>query len=275
MLKGLLARMRHKYGPLPLWAWTAIAGTAGALYWRLRKPPPATAEDTAGAQPAYAFGESDFGDTGAGEVGGVGPVGGETAAEAPLDSELAQRVGDLAGHVTELEDAFTSAGYERQEDKSWLPPSTPGTGGEEFIEPDTGAAGAPAGSRKGVPWYGRTFATKAGLAKELAKRGYRGARTPAQAFKLWAKLHPGAAKKLGGKAPVPHAKPGKGKAPARPSSNTRSRQAPKHGAGTAGARPRNAPKAAAKPPARPRPAPARKPAAKPKPKPKPRPGARR
>ncbi len=134
-------------------------------------------------------------------------------------------------------------------------------GGVDVTEPETGEPAAP--PSRGVPWYGRVFKTKAGLARELAARGYRGKRSPAAAFREWARLHPGAAPKLGGKVP----KPGKPARPAHasPKSSRTNRAPAKKGAGAGGARPRTQPKASAHhQPAKPRQSAPRHQPAKPK-----------
>lgn len=252
MFKGFVKRLSHKYGPLPLWAWASIGGAAAALYWRMRKPAAVTGEDTSMAQPAYALGEGDAGDTGAGTA--ASPA---TDATAPSAGELYpdNKLGEAAMQlIDQIRGISDDLGAAAEGDTGTGDASAPDTGGETTDEPDTGATAA----SKGVGWYGKTFTTKGGLAKALAKRGYRGIHDPAKAFRAWAKDHAAAAKKLGGKVPKPGKRPAPHKVP-RASGNTRSRQPAKRGGGRAGARPRTAPKAKARPPARPRPAPRRAP----------------
>ncbi len=206
MMRKLLERLRHKYGPLPLWAWALIVGGALAIVWRLRgREQPAEAI----AEPAYAFGaEPDYGDTGAvGPVGEVGPV-----AEEPFRGVSR----------TELEEAIAEA-------LGSIPGVEPG--GEQVTQPDTGETGPTTEPEQGVRWGGQIFTTKGGLAAYLRGRG--------QSWKQWAKRHPGAAAKLLGPAPKP--KPArKPKPPTRASDRSGARKAPKPGRGRAGARARQA-----------------------------------
>lgn len=254
MLKKLFERLRHKYGPLPLWAWALIIGGGIALYLRSRAGREAPAGAIAEPSYAYAGGEPEYGDTGASSA--ALPAGEEPAAAD--GGELSARVGDLWGHVTELEDAFTAAGYTKNEDKSYSPPGGgfSDVGGEEVGEPDTGASS----STKGVGWFGRTFTTKAGLGRALAAHGSYGQTNAAGAYAAWAKRHPQAAKKLGGSVPKKQGKKGKAGPPRGHSPAAPARGAPKHGAGHSGARPRSssAPKKKALP-ARPRHAPRKAP----------------
>lgn len=232
MLKRIMESLRRKYGPLPLWAWAAIAGGALALWYGFRRGPALEQEAPA---PAFAFGpEQDFGDTGEpAAIGGVAPVEPETGDLYP-DNRLRQTADDLIDQIRGISDelALASSG-----------PSEPG--GEEAVPPDQPGE---ARVKRGVDWYGQTFATKAGLAAELARRGYRGARSPAEAWRVWAKLHPAAVRKLAGPKPKPAPKQVP-KARRRPSPRQTGREPAKAGRGAGGARARS--------PLRPKPKPAR------------------
>ncbi len=208
-MRKLLERLKHKYGPLPLWAWALIVGGALALVWRLRAGREQPAE--AIAEPAYAFGaEPDYGDTGAvGPVGEVGPVAGEPAepfrgvSRTELEEAIAEALGNIPGV---------------------------GPGGEDVVPPD-GTEPPPATEpTQGVRWGGQIFTTKSGLAAYLRGRG--------QSWKQWAKRHPGAAAKLLGPAPKPRPKP-KPQPPTKPSGRTGGRAPAKRGRGRAGARARS------------------------------------
>lgn len=270
MFRKILESLKRKYGPLPLWAWTAIAG-AGVYLWNRRRGGPTEADASQPAfAPSYGFGEEpDYGDT-----GGGGGGAGDGTVSAPVmpgggdvdyfpDNKLRMEAMELIDQIRGIQDELGTATYAPAVD-----------GGEEIIEPDVPAqiatkakAAQPA---KGVKWGGQTFKTKAGLAGLLARTT---GGSPASAFKRWAKRHPGAAKKLSG--PAPKAAVKQPPKPAKqPSARTGARQPAKAGGGAAGARARNG-RPGAPQPARPRneppprvsPKPAPKPAAKAAPKP--------
>lgn len=263
MLKKLLARLKHKYGPLPLWAWTAIAG-AGVYLWNRTRRSPSEEEAAAPAfSPAYAFGEgeADYGDTGGGPapVGEVGPV--EGGGELYPDNKLREASMDLIDQIRGISDELGERG--------------PATGGsEDVVEPDSteDVGGDREQPEAGVRWGGQTFTTKAALGRWLAEH-YAGRGQAARAYKDWARNHPDAAAKLSGPAPKPPKKQPP-KAPKRPSARTQGREPAKGGRGAAGARAR-APQPPAARAERPRPAPARRQAPQPAPKPKPKPTPKR
>ncbi len=207
MMRGLLARLKHRYGPLPLWAWAAIVGGAIAVVWRLRAGREQPTE--AIAEPAYAFGaEPDYGDTGAGALGPVGEVG---PAEEPFRgvsrTELEEAIAEAIGNIPGV-----------------------GPGGEETVPPDGTEPPPSPEPTKGVRWGGQIFTTKRGLAAYLRGRG--------QSWKQWAKQHPGAAAKLLGPPPKPKPKPHP-QPPTKPSGRTGARAPGKPGRGRAGARARS------------------------------------
>jgi len=214
-MSRILESLKRKYGPLPLWAWSLIAGGALALWFRLRGGEPAP---EAIAQPALAFGEPDPGDTGLGPVGEVGPVPGG-AGEVPLEA-LGVSTAALEEQLARLEGVL-----ER------IPETEPG--GVEIVEPDTGATE----TAVGVRWGGQTFTTKAGLGRWLASR-YAGRGNAGLAYRQWAKRHPAAAALLTGPPPrIPPKK--KPKAPTKASGRTGARKPAKPGKGQAGARARS------------------------------------
>lgn len=252
----VFASLKRKYGPLPLWAWALIAGGAIALWWRMRKPAEAPAD--AIAEPSFAAaGEPDYGDTGtyanAGAPGVEATEGGELYADNKLREASMEYIDSLRALT---EEAQAAAGVPQSAGEEG--------GGADATEPDTGDAS----SVRGVKWGGRTFTTKAGLAKWLAAHGA-GQGNAGRAFRTWAKRHPGAAATLAGKAPKPKP-PRRPKAPAQHSKRQAGRAAPKPGRGTAGARKRQpAQHAAAPAQTRPRAAPRPKPKPAPHPKRKP------
>jgi hypothetical protein len=247
----ILASLKRKYGPLPLWAWAAIAGVGAAVWWRMRKP--ADTSPDAIAEPSFAYGsEADYGDTGGTPAGSSGTAGTEAyapeaAGELYPDNKLREATMELVDQIRgATEDVAAATG-------EGAPPSE---GGADVTEPDTGDTA----SVRGVRWGGRTFTTRAGLAKWLAQHGA-GQGNAGRAFATWAKRHPGAAATLSGKAPKPKP-PAHPKAPKRTSPGQAARAAAKPGRGKAGARPRQAPAAAHKP-AQTRPRPAARSAPKP------------
>lgn len=264
MFRKLIARLRHKYGPLPLWAWTAIAG-AGVFLWNRYRSGPSEEEAAAPAfAPAYAFGEgeADYGDTGPGPVGAVGPA--EDGGELYSDNKLREASMELIDQIRGISDELAQGG-------------PPAAGGEEVVEPDRpdsiATPGKPPQPERGVRWYGREFTSKRGFAAELARRGYRGARNAAEAWREWARLHPDQARKIAGPAPkAPKRQPAK--APKRPSAHTPGREPAKGGRGGAGARAR-APQRPPQQAQRPRTTPAKRQSPTPAGAPKPRPSKRR
>jgi hypothetical protein len=253
-MRKLLEAARRKWGPLPVWAWAAIAGTIGALYWRMRG---GDAADTGAAiqGPAFAYGgEPDYGDTGgtpagggaAGVDGGTG-VGMQGAA---YDIEGNFAKGELEGFAKRLESiewGMANVGEHLNDPGYWgvdtgadgsgtAPESGVGAGGTETVtpdKPDDVDRSKPKPKAGGVSWGGRTFTTKQGLGSWLSSRG--------ASYSTWAKRHPAAAKLL--KGPVPKPKPAPRKPAPRPASGRApARQAPKTGRGQAGARPRTPPK---------------------------------
>lgn len=278
MLRKIGESLRRKYGPLPLWAWTALAGGAVFLWNRLRAGPSEAASAEPAYAPAYAFGEAgepDYGDTGApAPVGGVAPAEGEPSTDLYPDNKLRLASMQLIDQIRGISDELGATSYAPEL-----------AGYEDVVAPDVpesiatpAKAATPA---KGVKWGGQTFTTKAGLASWLQRHG---GGSPAAAFAAWARRHPGGAKKLAGPAPKAPAKQPPRPA-VKPSSRTAARAPAKGGNGAGGARAR-APQPPTSQPARPRPAPARqapapapkqkaaaprKPAPAPRPKPKPAP----
>lgn len=115
---------------------------------------------------------------------------------AQLQDTLAQ-IGDVRGHVTELEDAISAQGYTLNDDKTWSVPgiTDPFFGSGDVIDtPTTQGTGSAAGGGGGVHWGGNIYKTKRGIANELAAHGV--------SYGDWARKHPNAAASLTGPAPV-------------------------------------------------------------------------
>lgn len=72
-MKSLVARLRKKWGPLPIWVWTGIASAAG---WMLLKR--SSGADTAAVQTA-----SDPAFVSAGDTGDLAPIGGGSGGDTP------------------------------------------------------------------------------------------------------------------------------------------------------------------------------------------------
>lgn len=230
----VLASLKRKYGPLPLWAWATIAGGAIALWWRMHKPSSAespTPDELALPDAVSAYGQSDTGDTGAGTA--ATPDASE-GGELYSDNKLREAAMQLTDQLRAISEDVASAANEP-------PPPDEGSGdvgnepGVDTEEPDTGAAT----KNPGVRWGGKTFRTKRALGAWLSQHG--------GSFKVWAKRHPAAARTLSGPAPkVKKRKPPKSRS--RPSRPSQHRAPAKPGTGHAGARPRAArPRAGGKP----------------------------
>jgi hypothetical protein len=249
-MRKLLEAARRKWGPLPVWAWAAIAGTIGALYWRMRGGGGAATGDTI-QQPAIAYGgEPDYGDTGSGGLAGLdgGAGAGAAATGTAYDirddvaSGLESRMATLEWGMSNMGEHFNDPGYWGVDTEAGgsgtAPESGASAGGTETVtpdKPDDVDRSKPKPKAAGVSWGGRTFTTKQGLGSWLSGRG--------ASYSTWAKRHPAAAKLL--KGPVPKPKPAPRKPAPRPASGRApARQAPKTGKGQAGARARPAPKPA-------------------------------
>lgn len=231
--KGKGAGLKKKVGPLPLWAWVAIVGGAAAAYWFLIRgqggdggegfggPEIVSGSGAAGYSPQEA--------ASAGAPAANGAMAGQLDPEtlAALQDSISAQVGDIRGHVTELEDAFAQSGYTMNDDKTWNAPgmgSEPGSL-EDFVRSIIESYGGPqispstpAAAPGGVKWGGRVHTTKASIGRELAAHGV--------SYATWAARHPAAAKSLTGPAPKPH-KPGK---PAKPTQHAKPAKPPKRSA---------------------------------------------
>ncbi len=204
---------------------------------------------TAGQAPA--LDEGSFVPATGGDFSGVaGPAGGSVGGDTGTDfgaassdlatliaaiqaqqEDLAGRVSDYAGHVTELEDAFSAGGYTLNEDKTW---SAPGVEADAFpaeanvfplrgdvppevydreLPPVAGPNAEPPPG--GIRYGGQVFKTKTALGRALAAKGAFGKGNADAAYREWAKRHPDAASTLAGPVPKPPAR-GAQKPPRRP-----------------------------------------------------------
>jgi hypothetical protein len=249
-----------KVGPFSLWVYlVAIGGGVAVWYFFLR--------GKGGDSGGYGGPEVVSGSTGSvspQDMAGAGAPSQNAAPSEQLDpatlDALSQQIGDVRGHVTELEDAFSGGGYTLNEDKTWSAPGGAvegwepwlGIGGGEPIEGGPNVAGTP-GKSAGVKWGGNTYTTRAGIARELSAHGVN--------YGDWAKKHPQAAKSLAGPVPTRAPKKAAGK-PGKTKTTQRHPAAAAHPAAHPGAS-RNVHPVAKKTPPKPAPKPApRKPAPK-------------
>lgn len=201
------AGLKRKVGPLPLWAWVAIVAGAAGAYWLFVRGRAGAGEPAVGG-PEVVTGSGGYTPqmaAGAGAPAENAALAGQLdpATLQALQDQLGAQVGDIRGHVTELEDAFSASGFTRNEDKTWTAPGADGdVGGIEdlvrSIVESMGGVQAPPPA-PGVRWGGQTFTTKAGIASYLRGRG--------QSYSKWAANHPAAARSLGGPVPKPKTKP--------------------------------------------------------------------
>jgi hypothetical protein len=249
-MKNLLARMKKKAGPLPLWAWATVAGGAGWYFMRRGKSSTAADQVAAGGDTlpgsADAYGGSDT---------SPGSLGGGAGAIAPVDPAGGAELGDLGlqegidkakGQLTDFTDWIDQTASTR--DATTAPP----TPGAEAVDPTTTAT---AKLPPKPPAKGRARGRPKWIPARGGERGH------------WAL--PNGSWTTAPKGAKP--KPAKPKTPKPTKPKRPNRVTALLGKGKAGARAR--PPAQPKPPpprARPRGIAKKTTAAKPKPKPKPR-----
>lgn len=119
------AGLKRKVGPLPLWAWIAIVGGAAAGYWFLVRGRSADGGGDYGG-PEVVTGSGASGSYSPQQAASAGAPGENAALAGQLDpavlDALSAQIGDVRGHVTELEDALSSSGFSLNEDKTWSGP---------------------------------------------------------------------------------------------------------------------------------------------------------
>lgn len=215
-MKGLLERLKHKYGPLPLWAWTSIAGGAGWFYMRSRGggavanagTPDATLPEPVTVPTQDSTGDLSGGaGTGAGAGGGGGQLQGtpEQFADAGVTSDfqdfmsqLEQRaLSDNASNgppndttvdttnkttdtTTKVEQPKTTAKASKRPPRG-KPRWVPGRGKEKshWAYPNGTWASAPKGAKPPAPKTAKPKATKpakANRSRPLIGKGAAGAR---------------------------------------------------------------------------------------------------
>ena len=205
-----------KVGPLPLFVWIgAGVGLAIVAFLYLRRS--GQAANAGGPEiVSGSSGSSPEDQASAGAPAGVTPGADMLNPDVlqTIKDQLGSQVGDLAGHITEIEDALGQQGFTKNEDKSWDAPGMDGSGDgslEDYIrsvvESLGGVQGAPgARGKPGKP--GKTvIINKGGKGGKPTHGKGRGKPTHGKPGKPAPHGHSGQPTKPGHKPPVVHKPP--------------------------------------------------------------------